>query len=65
MAGEADLASGSDEIRESVGHLRAATRPTNPSSIATHQAQMAAIGAFIDFDHPWAHGGVPADLGAG
>jgi hypothetical protein len=56
MAGEAELAWGSDEIRESVRHLRAAARPTKPSSITTHQAPMAAfeaaIGAFIDVVHP-------------
>jgi hypothetical protein len=42
MAGEAKLASGSDEIRESMGHLRAAARPTKPSSITTDQAPIPA-----------------------
>jgi hypothetical protein len=56
MAGKAELASGSDEIRQSVGHLLAAARPTKPSSMTTHQAPMAAfeaaIGAFIEVVHP-------------
>jgi hypothetical protein len=56
MAGEAELASGSVEIRESVGHQRAAARPTKPSSMTIHQAPMAAfeaaIGAFTEVVHP-------------
>jgi hypothetical protein len=56
-ASEAELASGSNEIRESVGNLRAAARAAravidDDPPQAAMAAFEAAIGAFIDVVHP-------------